>query len=188
MTDLRDLAVLVLISVISGFTLSFVHLGTKDKIAEARLEELKAGLGNVMPFMQKTYEEVDFGYKGKDYMIYEVREDGELLGGAVKMVSPEGYSGDMTFLVGVNTIGEVTGIQILEQRETPGLGTKATNKAWWGQFLGKTLDNFSFRVKQDGGDVDAITAATITSRAVGEYVGKGLDVFKAFIKERGDHG
>ena len=185
MKGMKDVLILILIAVISGVALSGVYLGTRGRIAEAKLKELESSLGKVMPFMKETYREVEFNYEGTNYTLYEVSEKGKLLGAALKMVSPEGYAGDVTFLLGVDAEGAVTGFHILDSKETPGLGTKAADKAWWGQFLDKTLENFDFKVTKDGGDVDAITAATITSRAISDYVGKGLAVFRRFKAERG---
>ena len=187
MKGMKDVLILILIAILSGVALSGVYLGTRDKIAEAKLEELESALGTVMPFMKETYREVGFDHEGTSYPIYEVTENGEFLGAAIEMVSPEGYSGDITFLLGVNGDEAVTGIYILDHKETPGLGTKAEDEAWWGQFLDKTLESYTFKVKKDGGDVDAITAATITSRAISDYVGKGLAVFRQFKAERGDN-
>ena len=82
--------------------------------------------------------------------------------------------------MGVDAKGEITGFQIIESKETPGLGTKAADQKFWGQFIGRTLENFKFKVKKDGGDVDAITASTITSRAVTHAMEKGLRIFQAY--------
>jgi len=66
----------------------------------------------------------------------------------------------------------------------PRLGTKAKEKTWWGQFVGKGQDNFKFKVKKDGGDADAITAATITSRAVTNQTDLGLTALAAHLEKR----
>ena len=75
MKGMTDVLILILIAILSGVALSGVYLGTRD---------------TVMPFMRETYREVGFDYEGTSYPIYEVTENGEFLGAAIEMVSPEG--------------------------------------------------------------------------------------------------
>lgn len=183
MKGFKDVVILVIIAVLAGVALSSVYLGTKERIAEVKRQELKEALKKVMPFLKENYEELKFNYKGEDITIYKVLEEGKLLGAALKLNTSEGFGGNISFLLGVNADKKVTGLYILEHKETPGLGTKAAEKKWWGQLLDKSLATFNFKVKKDGGDVDAITAATITSRAVSGGVEKGLKIYEEFSKE-----
>ena len=184
MKDFKDVIILVLIAVFAGVALSGVYLGTKERIAIAKQKELQEALGRVCPFLEDAYEEVAFEYEGMPVPLYVVRKDGQVLGAGIKMVTGEGFGGNITFLMGVDSNHRMTGLYILEHKETPGLGTKAAEQAWWGQMLNKGLDNFTFKVTKDKGDVDAITAATITSRAVVHAVGKGLQVFREFMAQQ----
>lgn len=183
MKGFKDVIILVLIAIFAGIALSSVYLGTKDKIAEVKRQELKEALRKVMPFLKDNYTEIVYQYENEEVTIYKVEEDGKIVGAALKLSTSKGYSGNISFLLGVNASKKVAGVYILEHKETPGLGTKATSKKWWGQFLEKGFDNFKFKVKKDGGDVDAITAATITSRAVTGGIEKGLKIYEEFVKE-----
>ena len=184
MKGFKDVIILVLIAVFAGVALSGVYLGTKERIALAKQKELQEALGRVCPFLEDAYDEVAFEYEGTPVPLYVVRKDGQVLGAGIQMVTGEGFSGNITFLMGVDSNHRMTGLYILEHKETPGLGTKAAEQAWWGQMLNKGLDNFIFKVTKDKGDVDAITAATITSRAVVHAVGKGLQVFQEFMSQQ----
>ena len=94
------------------------------------------------------------------------------------MASPKGYGGTIRLLVGVNAAGTVQGLAVLEQKETPGLGAKIKDDGFRGQFKGLRIIDTRWKVRKDGGDVDEITAATISSRAVVEAVARGLDVYR----------
>ena len=82
-------------------------------------------------------------------------------------------------MVGMLAAGVINKVSVLSQAETPGLGANMVNEKWKSQFDGKDPKNFILKVKKDGGDVDAITAATISSRAVSEAVKRAADGFEA---------
>ncbi|MBN1357079.1 RnfABCDGE type electron transport complex subunit G [bacterium] len=185
MKDLKDVIILVLIAVIAGACLSVVYVSTAERIAEVKRMELLEALKKVMPFLKDSPREIAFDFNGETILIYAVEEDGVLEGAAVRMTTREGYGGDISFLMGVGPSGEITGFYLLSHKETPGLGTKAADRKFWGQFIGKSLDNFSFKVKKDKGDVEAITAATITSRALSQALEKGLKVYRKYRDTRG---
>lgn len=90
----------------------------------------------------------------------------------------DGYSGLIRIMLGVDASGRIHGVYILEHRETPGLGSKICNPEFLDQFKGKSLRNFTFAVEKDGGDVDAVTSATISSRAVTEALKTGLQMLE----------
>ena len=90
--------------------------------------------------------------------------------------APAGYGGPVEIVVGITPDGTVGGVRIVSQSETPGLGTEVTREAFTGQFEGRS-DLESLKVKQDGGSIDAVTGATISSRAVTRGVSDVLDVF-----------
>lgn len=180
MKGFKDVIILFLITLISGLCLSLVYNGTQAKIEEARSLEVENALKNVAPFITGGFELVPFDYNGENIPIYKPSGDSGIGGAGLKIRTSEGFGGDIVFLMGVDAEGKITGFQIIESKETPGLGTKAADRAFWGQFVGRALDNFKFKVKKDGGDVDAITASTITSRAVTHAMEKGLQVYKAY--------
>jgi len=117
---------------------------------------------------------------GKDNLeFFPARVNKELIGVAIKTRSTKGYSGDIWLMVGLTKTGEIKNVSVIDHKETPGLGTKMTTPAFVNQFLGKHPESMNLKVKKDGGDVDAITGATISSRAYGEAVQLAYDTFNA---------
>jgi len=179
-----DVAILALIAVTAGGILSGTVTSTEEKIAQAQEKLRREALSAVMPFLKNGYETIpDIKYNDITYTLYTVTEEGEFKGAALELVAKEGYSGNITFLLGVDSEQKVTGVYILKHGETPGLGAKATDIKWWGQFVGKFKPDFNFKVKKDGGDVDAITASTITSRAITNKIDQGLDAYAQYLSE-----
>ena len=114
-------------------------------------------------------------FDGVDTECFIARKDGQVVGIALPTAGI-GYAGAVNFLVGVDMRGEITGMALLSHQETPGLGAKAGDASFLAQFIGKTLGvGEAFSVTQDGGSIEAITAATITSRAVAEAASKAVN-------------
>jgi electron transport complex protein RnfG len=103
--------------------------------------------------------------EGDSLDIYPAKRDGGIVGYAVSTYSKKGFSGNISLMAGFKTDGTIINITVLAQKETPGLGTKMTEPAFKNQFNDKNPSDFGLKVKKDGGQVDAITAATISSRA-----------------------
>lgn len=182
----KDVVILVFIAIFSGLLLSGTFKFTEEPIKEAQERLLQQALRSVMPFMEDTYKLESHSFQGVSVPVYRVEKDGVLQGAALKLTTKEGYSGDIDFLLGVDAEKKVTGLFILKHAETPGLGAKATDEKWWGQFVGKSKPEFNFNVKKDGGDVDSITASTITSRAIGIAIDKGLDLYEDYLNSPGE--
>jgi len=180
MKDLRDVVVLVVIALVAGTCLSLVHTSTKDRISEMKRRELENAIQRVEPFMKDPYKEIRYPYEDDTVTVYLISDTETIKGAAVKMRSSAGFSGDISFLMGINKDEEITGFYLLDHKETPGLGSKVGDEVFWGQFIGKSLDQFVFKVKKEKGQVDAITAATITSKAVTHALAKGLRIFRQF--------
>jgi electron transport complex protein RnfG len=103
--------------------------------------------------------------------IYRARKDGEVSALVVPARAPDGYSGSIQLIVGVARSGEITGVRVVEHRETPGLGDKIERRKsdWIESFRGRSLDNTAsaaWAVRKEGGDFDQFTGATVTPRAV----------------------
>lgn len=165
---------LVAVAMISGALLSIVNHVTEGPIARQEEMKLTNGINSVMGSSELTVtseEEItkDVGGKNASFIIHKVADaDGNFMGAAVES-SSLGFNGNIKVLVGFDAQGKVLGYTILEASETPGLGAKAST--WFqsgakGDIIGRQLsaDN-PLTVSKDGGDVDAITASTITSRA-----------------------
>ncbi len=183
---LRLVLVLTLITAGAGLILSLVESVTREPIAEQRRLATLRALKAVLPPADNSPDEdtvellIGQDRRGRDLMrtFFRGRQEGELSGIAFKVVAPDGYSGNITVMVGVNPEGTVAGIEILSHNETPGLGDKIERPAFKGIFVGKNLENADWRVKKDGGEFDQITGATISPRAVVGAVRNGLEFFR----------
>jgi electron transport complex protein RnfG len=117
---------------------------------------------------------------GKDSLeFFPAKKGGELIGVAIKTKSGKGYSGVIWIMVGFNLTGEIQNIFVIDHKETPGLGSKMITPSFVKQFLNKNPEQMKLKVKKDGGDVDAITGATISSRAYSEAIQLAFDTFKS---------
>lgn len=170
---LNMVVVLTLIAIVAGGILAYVNSMTAPQIAKINEEKLNAGIKEVMGGGEVTvYSDTTFtstiNGKEKTFVVYQVNDaQGSPLGNAVQ-TSENGFGGNLKVLVGFDQSGTILGYTILEHSETPGLGAKAGlwfQKDGKGNIIGKNPGECNFTVSKDGGDVDAITASTITSRA-----------------------
>jgi electron transport complex protein RnfG len=166
-------------------------LNTKDRIAEQeRIAQAKALL-EVIPLERHNNSmlddslaigpELELGLKNEQ-KIFVARNDEALVGFIFPVVAPDGYSGNIKLIVGINIDGSVAGVRALSHNETPGLGDKVDLKKsdWILSFDGKSLGNpvaELWKVKKDKGIFDQFTGATITPRAVTNAVYKTLNYF-----------
>ncbi len=175
---------LFIITAVAATLLGFVYNFTKDPIAQVKKEKLKASINLVVPGADKgtVVEKSVMPEEGKDSLyFYEVIVNDVKIGTAVKTYTDKGFAGRFTVMVGFDTVGNIIDNDVLEHKETPGLGDKtAKSKSNFNsQFIGKNPGTFKLQVKKDGGDVDAITAATISSRA---YCDALQRAFNAYVK------
>ncbi|ETN92087.1 Nitrogen fixation protein RnfG [Gammaproteobacteria bacterium MOLA455] len=115
--------------------------------------------------------------------IHIARDQGQPVAAIIPAVTPDGYSGAISMIIGINFNGAIAGVRVAEHRETPGLGDKVDLKKsdWILSFNGKSLVNpqaGGWKVKKEGGDYDQFTGATITPRAVINQVLKTLQYFE----------
>ncbi|GAA4945013.1 RnfABCDGE type electron transport complex subunit G [Algibacter agarivorans] len=172
---------LLLITLISGFALGFVNDLTIEPIAKAKLAKKINALKLVLPeFDNNPVAELKMvkSELTKDSIeIYPAYKDGKFIGAAVVGSSEKGFSGLIKIMVGFTTDGTIKNIAVLDQKETPGLGTKMKDESFLKQFRDKNPSNFNLKVKKDGGEVDALTGATISTRAFSESAKMAYDVF-----------
>ena len=109
--------------------------------------------------------------------VYPAYNNEEFVGAAVTGFSEKGFSGLVKIMVGFKPDGSIRNIAVLEQKETPGLGTKMKDESFLQQFRNKNPNTFNLMVKKDGGEVDALTGATISSRAFTEAAHMAYNVF-----------
>lgn len=177
---------LTLICVVCSALLAGVYALTAAPIEKANADKLTGAISEVLPPFETLSEEKTVELSGKTYSYYEVSDaEGNVLGYAVKAATG-GFGGPVSLMVGVLPDGTVYNTKVLSHSETPGLGAKCTEPAFADQFKNLDPSVTSLSVKKDGGDIDAITAATITSRAYTATVALALDVFKAICGETVD--
>lgn len=158
--------ILFAISAITALLLGLVNMITAPVIAANAEAKNAAAMAAVLP--ADSYEEV--AYTGDDTTVGKIYKAGDA--GYVVQVSPSGsFSGTLTIMVGVDTTGTVTGVEIVKTGETSGLGANAGKPAFKDQFAGL---NGTAAVTKDGGTINAITGATITSRAVSNGVNSAV--------------
>ncbi len=175
------LIALIVITLAAGLSLGFVNDLTAGPKAAAKLAKKINALKEVLTeFNNNPLDEVQMftSEKVKDSIeFYPAIMDGQFVGAAVVGSSDKGFSGLIKLMVGFNPKGEIIDIAVLEQKETPGLGTKIKEDSFLQQFRNKSPNDFNLKVKKDGGDVDALTGATITTRAFGEAVQLSFDTY-----------
>ena len=172
------LIALMVITIVSGGVLGFVYGLTKPAIDQV---EANKNLKAINEVLKSDVEIVKTETKEIDDLTYNLAFDanGNFIGAAIKTYSKNGFGGKIELMVGMLANGIINKVSVLSQAETPGLGANMVNDKFKGQFDGKDPKTFTLKVKKDGGDVDAITAATISSRAVSEAIKKAADGFEA---------
>ena len=186
--------VLFCITLISGAGVGVVNMITVDPIAKAKAEAEQAALAQVLPEFDAIADTVVVNEKGDSLLVNKAIKDDQVVGYAIKS-SAKGFGGPVKLMVGFDTKGTIINVNVLEQTETPGLGTKMAIK---GDTIekprlvvknpllrinGKLASELDLRVKKDGGDIDALTAATISSRAYVNAVAQAYSIFKCVAGE-----
>lgn len=159
---------LTMISLVASALLGIVYQMTKAPIELSVLNKKLAAIKQVVPEFTNNPNNDRYRLptgEGDSLDIYPAKKDGNIVGYAVNTYSKKGFSGNINLMAGFKSDGTIINITVLEQKETPCLGTKMTEPAFRNQFNDKQPAEFKMKVKKDGGSVDAITAATISSRA-----------------------
>lgn len=172
---------LTLICLISGGILAFADMLTKDRIAEVKREREQTALNAVLPPHDNAAGAamVKCNHGGRDWTFYIARNKEIFAGAAVETSSPDGYGGEIRLMLGIDANGKTAGIAILAQKETPGLGANIETPAFRSRLADRDLKKTNWNVKKDGGDIDQITAATISSRAVTQSIRAAVEAYLA---------
>ncbi len=173
--------ILTVICSCAAFSLGFAYKQTKDPIAEQqRLKKMRAlkevFSGYDIPVGIPSSELIvgkDKDGKEIKQNFFLIKKEDDLLGIAFEMY-PKGYGGDIHLLAGVTAEGNIAGVKVIRHVETPGLGANITAEEFSSQFKGLNLDKTTWTVKKNGGDIDQVTGATISSSAVINAVHDGL--------------
>lgn len=184
-TLVNMIIVLVIVSGLSALILGFVHQITLNPIKQAQNAKELEAITDVIytefdnnPFEEKTIITTqDNRYKLK---LYPARKDGKITSVAIKTFSNKAFGGRMELIVGFFLDGTISGYKVIRHSETPGLGSKVNDSKFHDQFQGINPGKNLFKVKQDGGEIDAITAATISSRAVIDAIQRAFNAYSKF--------
>ena len=178
---------LFVITAVAGLALSAVYSVTKEPIAASQKAKINNAIKMVIPEFESILDTVLMPDEGKDSIrIHRLLKGTESSGVAVQTYTDEGFSGRFTLMVGFMPDGAISNIEVLEHKETPGLGTKMALPSFKDQFKGVKLSDLpgeKILVKKDGGQVDSITAATISSRAFCDAVNRAYATHKKGEKQ-----
>lgn len=191
---LKDAFALLMITLVAGILLGFVYSITKEPIAaqeqltkERSCQEVFADAAS----FETNTEDLETAGEAMAAAGYEVQtlseileakdESGNLLGYVISLVDPEGYGGDISFMMGIRLDGTLNGIAILSIGETAGLGMNADTDEFKSQFANKNVEKFTFTKNGSTSDseIDAISGATITTTAMTNGVNAGLAAFSS---------
>lgn len=196
-TLVKDAVILFAITLIAGLALGFSHELTKDPIAKAEEEAKQKAYQSVYQDADKFEEEdavsdkVDnaetflkdkalTGAKIKEVLVAK-DESGTAVGYVISFLATEGYGGEISLSMGMTNEGEITGLEVLSASETAGLGAKCKESRFKDQFAKKNVDSIEYTkdgAKADN-EIDAISGATITTKAVT----KGVNAAISFLKQ-----
>ncbi len=183
---LNMVVTLTIVALVAATVLGFVHDLTKADIELAKKVAQEKAIKSVLP----PFDSLGESWKtlpadGADSLEFFPAFDAEqkLVGVAVKTYTKNGFSGLITLMAGISADGNISGYEVLEHKETPGLGSKMD--VWFKDeskpsqnIIGKNPVTSNLEVTKDGGEVDAITASTITSRAFLEAIKRAYNTYK----------
>jgi len=179
----------LLASVLLGVT----NCSTEDTIQQRLNEDLIKSLEEVVPaalydnYMLQdtlTIPSAEFNIGANETLVYLAKKSGKVTAVCFKFIAPDGYSGAINMIIGVDRDGNILGARVLSHKETPGLGDKieVAKSDWILNFVGRSLDNLTpaqWAVKKDGGIFDQFAGATITPRKSVQAINRALQLFKA---------
>ena len=171
---IKTAVILFLITGIAALILAVVNNFTEPIIAENSAKKQAAAMQNVLKDAEFSEENLAENVDDPDISeIYKAQKDGSAAGYVV-MVNPNGYNGAISMVVGIDAEGKVSGIDIISQSETAGLGANCVKDEFKDQFVGKSGEISVVKNDPKDNEIDAITSATITSKAVTSGVNKAL--------------
>jgi Na+-translocating ferredoxin:NAD+ oxidoreductase subunit G len=172
---------LTLIALGAAVCLGYVYQMTKAPIELSALNKKLDAIKQVVPEFNNNPDEEMFKLptgEGDSLEIFPAKKDNIIVGYAINTYTKKGFSGNINLIAGFRPDGTIINISILQQKETPGLGSKMTEPFFKNQFNNKNPSIFKLKVKKDGGQVDAISAATISSRAFCDAVQRAYNALQ----------
>ncbi len=180
--DLKEVLVptisLFLICLVVTVLLAVTNSVTAPKIAELQIETENATKSQVLEIAKSFSDAKTVTFNGADYTYYEGYDDTQSVIGYVFTTSAKGYDGDIITMVGVGADGIITGIDFLSISETAGLGMNADKDEFKGQYVGKSEEIGVNKNTPAENEIQALTGATITSKAVTDAVNIALDLYE----------
>lgn len=168
------------ICLVCALLLAVVNSLTESKIAEVNRNKTAQAIAQVVPTFEGAPVDTMVTLDGEQFAVHKAMAADSVVGYAVE-TSQVGFGGPVNLMVGFDAAGCICSTAVISHSETPGLGAKITEDEsdFRTQFAGKDPAEYNLSVTKDGGDVDAITASTITSRAFTEAVAKAYKVYLA---------
>ncbi|MBU2651471.1 MAG: RnfABCDGE type electron transport complex subunit G [Bacteroidetes bacterium] len=176
---------LFIITLIASLSLGGIYNLTKGPIALAEKAAQEAAIRQVIPGFDELKTFRVLPVNGADSLVFNQGiKDGNVVGTAVLSYSTQGYDPTpIKLMVGILPDGTISNTEVIQQKETPGLGTKMSLPEFKDQFMNINPKDFTLKVKKDGGQVDAITAATISSRAFCDAVERAYLTYENIKEE-----
>ncbi len=172
--------VLTSIALVAGLALTGVYALTKGPIDQSNKQKKEKALNDVLPGFDGTITDTTINVDGDDFLVHKaISKDGKFFGAGVETFTMKAFSGRFDLMVGFDDEGVILNTEVIKASETPGLGDKINKSKsdFANQFNHQDPAEYKLQVTKDGGDVDAITAATISSRAYCDAVQKAYNVF-----------
>ena len=180
-------------ALLASILLGVTNCSTQDTIQQRLDEDLKKSLQEVVPvtlydndLLQDTLTipSADYNIGANETTVYLAKKSGKVTAVCFKFIAPDGYSGAINMIIGIDQDGNILGVRVLSHKETPGLGDKieVAKSTWILNFVGRSLDNLTpaqWAVKKDGGVFDQFAGATITPRKSVQATYRSLQWFKA---------
>ncbi|MEI6068936.1 MAG: electron transport complex subunit RsxG [Methylococcaceae bacterium] len=180
-------------ALLASILLGVTNCSTQGTIQQRLDEDLKKSLQEVVPvtlydndMLQDTLTipSADYNIGANETTVYLAKKDGKVTAVCFKFIAPDGYSGAINMIIGIDREGNILGVRVLSHKETPGLGDKieVAKSTWILNFVGRSLDNLTpaqWAVKKDGGVFDQFAGATITPRKSVQATYRSLQLFKA---------
>lgn len=170
-----------------GLVVGVAWDSTRERIADNEAQRVLSELNAILPTTlydnQLHRDVITLNLPGDEpRQIWRARRDGEAVAAVLSSLAPDGYSGQIRLLVAIRIDGQILGVRVASHSETPGIGDaiEARKSAWIGNFTGRSLTDPAenrWRLRKDGGDLDAISGATVSSRAVVAATRRAMQYF-----------
>lgn len=184
-------------ALIASVLLGVSNCSTQGTIDQRLKEDLQNSLAEVIPaelhendLLLDTVKipSAEYNIGSTETTVYIARKAGKITAVCFKLTAPDGYSGAINMVMGIDSDGNILGVRVLDHKETPGLGDKieVAKSDWILEFNGRSMDNPSkdkWAVKKDGGVFDQFSGATITPRKTTQAIYRGLQLFNAHRDE-----